>query len=154
MKNKRQSYAPFLFFALTMLLMAAREKDITVDIPQVDKKTRRGRLHFSGSVCHRGHYLVVSVFLNRYTGLDPNNPNSLSEFWCWMRTSASPTDLRPKNSRWFTIPPIFHPCCTKATALARSTPDAHITIKHYVSGICIGHRLRPFPTRGLGQHRV
>lgn len=79
MKNKRQSYAPFLFFALTMLLMAACEKDITVDIPQVDKKPV-----VEGSI-FQGQFATVGItwsfpYFKPLTGLDPNNPNSLSEF--------------------------------------------------------------------------
>lgn len=79
MKKRLHTYLPAALFACTMLVMAACEKDITVNIPQADKKPV-----VEGSI-FQGEFATVGItwsfpYFKPLTGLDPNDPAALEEF--------------------------------------------------------------------------
>ena len=70
---------PVSLFALAILVLAACEKDITVNIPQADKKPVVEGNIFQGEVATVGITWSFPYF-KPLTNIDPNNPGSLSEF--------------------------------------------------------------------------
>lgn len=79
MKNTLRTYLPAAFFATALLVLAACEKDITVNIPQVDKKPVVEGYIFQNEYATVGLTWSFPYF-KPLTNVDPNDPSSLEEF--------------------------------------------------------------------------